>query len=157
MKWFLFALMLLTMPAYGRSQKFVDPALKAYFSEFISDALAAGVPMDVERFVDLKSIVFAKITTNGVLGYCISAEYLDLGGFHRELNIEIDPEMFASLSKCDRRALIYHELGHCLLGLDHSPYKDSLMFWYIQPDKSASCNRTKERIHVMFMDARYRN
>lgn len=50
--------------------------------------------------------------------------------------------------------VLYHELGHCVLGLEHSKNQDSLMF-YRTPYLSLSNEMIDDAIDVMFLE--YKN
>ena len=151
--WLVIAL-LISGAAYGQTERVVDPALKPLFGRFIVDALTAEVPLDRSRLNDLRSITFAKLNRDTTLGVCRTLTYEDEDGKHRELAIEIDRDTWYRSSLCEQRALLYHELGHCLLGLAHSQFQDSLMFPNMMPSLTDTCEGTQRRIQNMFNDAK---
>ena len=87
----------------------VDPEFSILYAEFLADAAHYGRELDLW---DLR-IEFAEMP-------------LDIAGRCRpNKTVEINPEVWAFYDRWDREILIYHELGHCLLGQDHRP--DSIM------------------------------
>lgn len=90
-----------------------DPVLVQYAETFLQDAESIG------RDIKLKySLVLqfgeTRIPTDPVnknrVGYCQRGQIQ---------YIVIEQKFFDKLSHEDREGLLYHELGHCILGLDH--------------------------------------
>ena len=92
-----------------------DPTFEPYRAEFeyYSKANTDLIPM---YFADLKE------TT---VGLC---HYFRVGsGPIRWGYIEIDRSFWNRASKYQKINLIFHELGHCVLGRDHAPWGNSMM------------------------------
>ena len=51
--------------------------------------------------------------------------------------ILIDPDTWDDMSDTRRELLMYHELGHCLLEMDHSDDRDSIMYPSIMNEERA--------------------
>ena len=64
--------------------------------------------------VSVASPIFFKEQPEGVLASCTTLP------FRQGKWIEVDPKHWKELSDTAKRWLIFHELGHCELGLDHS-------------------------------------
>ena len=56
------------------------------------------------------------------LGRCIKS-------FDRGKRVAIDEIAWQDLSWCQRESVVFHELGHCVLGYKHSDIEDSYM-WF---------------------------
>lgn len=81
-----------------------------------------------ERFefysgVDVRSfpIHFANLRS-GIAGVCYYVGFFN--GFVQWKYIEIDKKYWGVISEYQRINLIFHELGHCVLGRDHVSWKD---------------------------------
>lgn len=88
----------------------IEPALQGIFDVFVDEAAARGV------LVDFESIgLTARLQTIGqprVEGFCRG---LEEGG--RE--IVIDRNFWTQALPIRQELLVFHELGHCVLGRDH--------------------------------------
>jgi hypothetical protein len=99
-----------------------DALLKRYVDEFYQLCVDRNHSTCLDRFKKLESVAFVDATTiqNGEPGaenragvcYVWSDQYNRIHKTQIQvLNIEWDPKVL--------EGLIYHELGHCVLGLDH--------------------------------------
>lgn len=86
------------------SETYIDPAFSSYIKTF-NDKGGPHVAF---------SIVFATLNVTNELGVCIRYAPND-----PKNTIEIDKIYWAVLSELSREQLILHELGHCVLGLNH--------------------------------------
>lgn len=93
--------LVLTLSACGRKGQ-VDPAFNAYVRDF---EVKIGVG------VNNVDISFRKLNAP-TIGVCYS------GGQFNQINI--DPDFWATMNESGREQLMYHELGHCVLGLGHN-------------------------------------
>lgn len=69
-----------------------------------------------ERFEVFLEVIDDCDDDSCVAGYCLTD--IDGGGIFREVAIDIDT--WAELTEIRREALIFHELGHCVMDLDHT-------------------------------------
>lgn len=81
----------------------VDPEFRILYAYFKGDAIRHNRELDYGNLV----IKFGNLPSN-IMGTC--------GG---PKTVTINPAIWARISGWDRFLLIYHELGHCLLGQDH--------------------------------------
>ena len=151
MKWLLVPALFVSCGSQAREAKGIVPALRPFVAMFIEDALEADVAVDAMRVKGLGAMSFGQLAGTSI-GVCYTSTWPD---GHMDLEIVIDPQYFTEATYCTQKALLYHELGHCLLGLGHSASEDSVMYPYIAVDVSASCEPTNESIRVMFLDAKH--
>ena len=89
----------------------VDNQLQRFVSTFESEAAARGIFIDVD---DLGvRVEFADIDETNVLGVCYYHS-------HAPGRIEIDRSSWNRLSTLYREFVVFHELGHCILGRGHT-------------------------------------
>lgn len=70
------------------------------------------------------ALYFTESMEGGVAGYCVPGD-----------RIVINKEMWYLLTDSEKKVLMYHELGHCALGLDHTAEKEiAIMNPYLLPD-----------------------
>jgi hypothetical protein len=98
----LIALMLLLSACGTKVNTTVDPALVSYVQDF---EMKMGVP------ANNTDVVF-KPTSYPTIGVCYR------GG--EKNKVEIDPVQWTKMDGYGKEQLIYHELGHCVLGLSHN-------------------------------------
>lgn len=115
----------------------VPAVFQEYVDGFEDEAKAVGKPI----FVDNISIRFSKPgqLDDNTLGQCTDMNKGEYGTPHIEMNIDDWDDM----SLTERKAVLYHELGHCVLWRDHDEgyvtengeyIVKSIMFPYIQDD-----------------------
>lgn len=78
--------------------------LVPYIKLFIADAQSFGVGC---YYID--RIILAEVADDKIAGYC-----------HYNNKIIIDSTFWKHATEAERLVLVYHELGHCALGLDHT-------------------------------------
>lgn len=101
----------------------VDSAFEPYVRQFEQDAEAAGRSANVRAL----SMHFGATARDSEQGFCADGA---------TPQITINPKAWAEASETTRKVLVYHELGHCVLGRTHrddqirsllGPYPASLM------------------------------
>lgn len=116
-----------TTSALGATQ--VDDVLRPYVDQFMRDCAARRTDCEEQlRWVkEIKAVDMRKMQApsgNMVIGLCYINPI-----YHR---VHINKKILHYGSSYIR-AVVYHELGHCLYNLDHSPNQGDLMFEVI-PD-----------------------
>ena len=116
-----------TTSALGTTQ--VDNVLRPYVDQFMRDCAARRTDCEEQlRWVkEIKAVDMRKMQApsgNMVIGLCYINHI-----YHR---VHINKKILHYGSSYIR-AVVYHELGHCLYNLDHSPNQGDLMFEVI-PD-----------------------
>lgn len=89
------------------------PELQTYVKEFIADAKARGIELSDDNLtIDFKGHLSNTHDGLVTIGMCLPFLF-------SKREVFIDPNHWAFASPIERKVLIYHELGHCLLGLEH--------------------------------------
>ena len=88
----------------------VDEDLQPYFERFDVEATARGLDFSLEM-EELEADILS-ISRDGVLGQC---HYSD----EAPNIVEIDDEFWARATDLEKEYVVFHELGHCVLGRDH--------------------------------------
>jgi hypothetical protein len=86
----------------------VQPEFESYVKDFQADAVTYGkkeISLDAGLIVEMKEISYA--------GLCHLTP-------HKPPHVEIDTLTWAHATSIERKMLMYHELGHCLLGRGHN-------------------------------------
>lgn len=114
----------------------IHPELTSYLSEF---EYIYGSNID-----DL-NMTFANTISNSdpslvTLGYC-SKGTTHKNKIHKTIVIKtpkivINLSRWESMSELDKKQLVFHELGHCILNRDHSESTASIMYWMFSNDSS---------------------
>jgi hypothetical protein len=92
----------------------IDPAFVRYFDSFIEEGLKRSYPIDLstERInASFRSAV------SGEVGQCVKTT----SGIK---NLYFDPDYWQRSDPMQREFLVYHELGHCILGRSHDDGRD---------------------------------
>lgn len=90
----------------------IDEALLPYVEDFIFEANARGVNLDIDSLGI--EITFQNIGDPNVLGRCNR----DQSG--NGLAIDIDPVYWKLATELRKEYVMFHELGHCVLNRDHT-------------------------------------
>lgn len=85
-----------------------DPTFNKYYDTFLEEGLKRGVNL---YSIPRVSIYFSETLSDNFAGYCSWGE-----GYRF---ISINKKYWDGYSEIDREYLIFHELGHCVLGKDH--------------------------------------
>lgn len=101
-----------TQQELGTNLKVQDQSIEVYVNEFNSYVSSYGTTVINKgiyyNFGDLSSL------PGHVLGKCVS--------YKNDNIVFIDPTFWASASDWDRRSVVFHELGHCILGRSHRTF-----------------------------------
>lgn len=106
MRAILFLIFLSVLVGCGRS---IPPEFQPYVDKFLSDAQAQGRTGVEIKYLDIK---FGEIGEDGVDGDCET-------GFLSTPTITIVKRYWDRYPESLREVLLYHELGHCILGRGH--------------------------------------
>lgn len=119
----LLGIVVLALFGCGRPQ---DPELSPYISEFVDIVKTvkgpAGAILDTDRAKGLQ-ITFSDKIPAGYFAWC-SSEYT-LGV--RQYEVRVSRPDWDGFNESLRRLVIFHELSHCVLGLEHDPDPHSYM------------------------------
>lgn len=98
-----------------------DEQLRTQIEAFSADALKREVPCLLTRKAIIEDKFPDKMGEN-VIGYC-----------QFPWTISFKKSYWDTASAADRMVLVYHELGHCALGLDHLDGQHDIMNSYLLP------------------------
>ena len=96
------------------SQPTIDPMVAPFVDQFIGDAKAHGITELSRVTVTFGPVQKHPDKTLETVGQCEYATWR-----HQIPRVTINATRWSHLSELERKTLIYHELGHCLLGLGH--------------------------------------
>lgn len=97
----------------------VDVALKPYFVRFDKEAKARGIVVDLSSH-PLTGII-SDIPTTRVIGQCSYSN-------DTPYKVTIDKPFWSKASDLGKEFVIFHELGHCVLGRPHDESVDNRGF-----------------------------
>ena len=128
-------LLLLFMISDARASD-IHPSLKNYVNKFEREL---GVTVDFP-------VRLAKVRNPQWVGVCITTK-----DGHK--TVHIDPDRTNGLNKTQMEILVYHELGHCALDLDHynkmkGKYPVSIMYSNIFSKKQARFWKVHRRFYI---------
>lgn len=109
----------------------IDPALAVYVAEYIRDRALARPDLPEVDGVGIRFDT-ARVHSechDGAIGCC-----LRLGAAGRPGPAYIDSVWFRRVGEYAARALVWHELGHCVDGLGHDPAAGRIMHAHIGDD-----------------------
>ncbi len=119
-RWFLlFVAFILMKCTKEESTDFTIPdtpsEIQSYFDRFVQEGKARNVDLDLETMQVYA--VFEEIgeSTGGRCSYTATSPH----------KVSIDPTYWTEASETEKTFLVFHELGHCALGLDHDDSKDN--------------------------------
>lgn len=109
----LLALLLLNACASKENHFEIDPAFQSHYDSFIREANTRGKLQNVDDLI-MKFMDDLGANSSGatILAQCKTSS----GGTP---TVEVDASKWGGLGNCQKYALIYHELGHCLLNREH--------------------------------------
>ena len=104
---------------------YINPDFESYIEDFREDSQKFDVIYDMSNLsIDYYNINNKVHNLTETIGECsIHTEDYDtiFEYFHMTVkNIYIDKKMWGNLQDSVKRQLLYHELGHCLFGLEHT-------------------------------------
>lgn len=102
---------------YSENLNFKEEQIKQLVKEFENEAYFRGVTIDASYITfNIKNDLnqYLKIASNNV-----DSDYTVLGVCHSLGHINYQDSLFKEESKFQLRLVVFHELGHCLWGLDH--------------------------------------
>jgi len=100
-------LLALTLPACG-AESYIDSAFIPYLEDFPAEVTV--------------SIQFVDKIDNGATASCI----------HAEGAIVVSRLHWDHYSEVGKKALLWHELGHCVLDMRHTDDRESLMYFIVE-------------------------
>ena len=97
----------------------INPAFQPLYNQFVNDARNANVDLSGNRGLTVQFASLEQPTALGeVIGECV----------FNSVTVSIDTDYWNYASPEDRQALLYHELGHCLLLEQHSTDPNAIMY-----------------------------
>lgn len=108
----------LLYPGCGEEEQvevYIDPEVQPYLDLFIEEAGLRGMEIHIEEYA--LSISIEQIDRENVAGQCTQAS----GSYNY---IIIDPVYWRAYTEMSREALLFHELGHCILERGHLDDQD---------------------------------
>lgn len=97
------------------SENEIEEELLVHFENFVEEAAINGLEISLAE-IDISAYV-ENIESRGTLGQCKS--YSD-----GSKQVVIDQQFWNRSSDIEREYIVFHELGHCILGRDHDDSKD---------------------------------
>lgn len=94
----------------------VDSPVEEYYDRFIHEAAIRG--LDVEYATSQVPARIADIEEENVIGTCSWSQ-------NHSHNITLDQNYWRTANDMQREFLVFHELGHCVLGRDHVDNSDA--------------------------------
>lgn len=94
----------------------IDEPLEIYYERFVDEAFARG--LDVEYATYQVEATIGDIATENVIGTCSWDQT------HKH-SIVLDQDYWRRATDLQREFLVFHELGHCVLGKDHVDNSDA--------------------------------
>lgn len=105
------------------SQGSIDSRAEKYVETFVSYGTKLGSSLDTYSLTVSFSESMPQSTNGGqVIGYCQRYS-------NGQKTVVLKESYWNSASVSDREQLIFHELGHCLLGLTHNDTVESAPLW----------------------------
>lgn len=123
--------------ATARDKLYSVGSFQKYVDDFKWQASKTGNSIVIDDLV----IRFRHIPEEIILAQCL----LFTKDYYPPI-IDVDPDKWNNLSKTEKRILIFHELGHCILKRKHIDHYQSIMNTYLLDEKKF----TKDK--KLFMD-----
>lgn len=130
----------------------IDPAIQPIVDEFLIDAQNHGALVDIKTISAIEFGSVNNILMQNVIGVCMPLIFLGErvnSPLLRSNRVVVTSEYPANSYKF--KALIYHELGHCLLGRQHTNDLRSLMYPIISDNESFYRVFWKDLVHELFI------
>lgn len=116
-----------------KAEGFVQPEFNSYINQFIKQGAFHGKAISDEGL----TVVFANLQNVALLGTCTPST----------ITIRINTETWDSLSAVQREILLFHELGHCLLG---RPHDNNTLENGIKPESIMHATLLDEHLYTLF-------
>lgn len=107
---------------------YTDSEFQPYLSDFKNDAIQNKTPLNLYKLIT----IFSRRVDVGVAAYCIPSSK----------TVVISTSVWETLNEGGKKALLYHEWGHCILRREHVDQYDystlcpvSIMYPFIDPLK----------------------
>jgi len=94
----------------------IEAELQFHFDSFVTEAFEHGMDISLED-LDIGGYI-ENIQESGTLGQCKTYS-------NGSKQVVIDLPYWNSADEIEREYIVFHELGHCLLGREHKDDKDS--------------------------------
>lgn len=101
----------------------IDDDLKFWVSEFETAARANGMELNIDSLIvryesdsQFRTVTMPDGSTKSELATCSLA-------FGSAPLIQVKKSYFVNASEWHKREIMFHELGHCILGLDHNDHR----------------------------------
>jgi len=124
---FIFVFSLLLPSCAQPHPNHINPIFAPIYIQFQHDAAAIGVHFDADRSLTIQFANLGynpKTTGAEIVGECQSQS--DNRGYNN--TISIDPVFWDNATVDEQWLLVYHELGHCVLGAGHTANPDDIMY-----------------------------
>lgn len=94
----------------------IDEGLRPYIESFIEEAKQRGVELNIE---ELTAAMVDQISIGSDQNYCGYGWFFYQGTLRKRIEIKNSDNCWQSRTEIERENLVYHELGHALLGRPH--------------------------------------
>ena len=94
----------------------VESSVQTYFDRFVDEARVRG--LDVEYATSQVDAHIGDISEPNVIGQCSWSQ-------NHPHSITLDEQYWRTANDLQREFLVFHELGHCVLGRDHVDNSDT--------------------------------
>lgn len=102
----------LKQPEEQKQSLYIDPNTSKYVNEFVNSALKRGLLLDTSNLVVVVVDQIPFINNPNTIGFCSVS--------NKGPTVFIKSDFWFNRSEDDKELLIFHELGHCLLGKTHT-------------------------------------
>ena len=100
--------------ACGKEKSFVDPELQPLFNEFMEVSRSYGHNPKTSNLI----VNFGSLSGNKA-GACKEVKTLYINGTKTQKEVIVDREFWDGSTTATQEIIMFHELGHCLLGQGH--------------------------------------
>jgi len=122
MRYYMVAVLAIFAVGCTKSPNKIDPEFKQMYQEFIDEANAHGLDLPYDQGMTIEIGTLGQEDSQGeLIGECSPIGYGDG-------NILIDKNFWYDANDAERHVLLFHELGHCVLGRKHNNNHMSIMY-----------------------------
>ncbi len=111
-----FSLIILQGCVKNEKESIIESELQEYFDSFSEEAQIRGVDIQFDA-IEIAAYI-ENIERQGTLGQCMT--YSD-----GSKEVIIDENYWSRISNSEKEFLVFHELGHCVLGREHLDESDN--------------------------------